>query len=63
MKLKPTILDFRIPEHVYVNMHNGQDYVPVPISNLDEDEVNLLLHNFEKSIRELAGVKFPAQCK
>ena len=43
MKKKPEIQDFKVPYSVYVNMHNGDDYIPVPLSNLDDGEINMLL--------------------
>lgn len=46
MKKQPEIMPFKVPEHVRVNMHNGQDFVPVPLSNLDETEVEKLCIDF-----------------
>lgn len=59
MKKKPEIQDFKVPNGAYVNMHNGTDYIQVPLSNLDEDEINMLLNNFEREVRKAAGVPYP----
>ena len=59
MKKKPEIQDFKVPCSVYVNMHNGNDYIPVPLSNLDDDEINTLLNNFCRGVRSAAGIEEP----
>ena len=59
MKKKPEIQDFKVPCSVYVNMHNGNDYIPVPLSNLDDDEINTLLNNFCMGVRSAAGIEEP----
>ena len=59
MKKKPEIQDFKMPCSVYVNMHNGNDYIPVPLSNLDDDEINTLLNNFCRGVRSADGIKEP----
>ena len=59
MKKKLEIQDFKVPYSVYVNMHNGDDYIPVPLSNLDDDEINTLLNNFCRGVRSAAGIKEP----
>ena len=56
MKKQPEIMPFKVPEHVRVNMHNGQDYVPVPLSNLDEAEVEKLCIDFCLSVYAEAGL-------
>ena len=56
MKKQPEIMPFKIPEHVRVNMHNGQDFVPVPLSNLDETEVEKICLDFCLSIYAKAGL-------
>ena len=58
MKKKPEIQDFKVPCNVYVNMHNG-NYIPVPLSNLDDDEINTLLNNFCREVRKAAGIEEP----
>ena len=66
MKKKPEIQDFKVPCSVYVNMHNGNDYISVPLSNLDDDEINTLLNNFCREVRREAGIEDPpsvARCK
>ncbi len=57
MKKKPEIQDFKVPYSVYVNMHNGDDYIPVPLSNLDDGEINMLLNNFCREVRKAAGIE------
>lgn len=59
MKKKPEIQDFKVPCGVYVNMHNDDDYIQVPLSNLDEDEINMLLGKFCDGVRKAAGVEPP----
>ena len=46
MKKQPEIMPFKVPEHVRVNMHNGQDFVLVPLSNFDGAEVEKLCIDF-----------------
>ena len=50
MKKQPEIMPFKVPEHVRVNMHNGQDFVPIPLSNLDGDEVEKLCFDFCRAV-------------
>ena len=59
MKKKPEIQDFKVPSGVFVNMHNDNDYVQVPLSNLDDGEINTLLNNFCREVRIAAGIKEP----
>ena len=59
MKKKPEIQDFRVPSGVFVNMHNGDDYIRVPLSNLDDGEINMLLNNFCREVRKAAGIEEP----
>ena len=59
MKKKPEIQDFRVPSGVFVNMHNGDDYIHVPLSNLDDGEINMLLNNFWREVRKAAGIEEP----
>lgn len=56
MKKQPEIIPFKTPKYVRVNMHNGQDYVPVPLSNLDENEVEKLCLDFCLSVYAEAGL-------
>lgn len=56
MKKQPEIISFKVPEHVRVNMHNGQDFVPVPLSNLDEAEVEKLCLDFCLAVYAQAGL-------
>ena len=59
MKKTPEIQDFRVPSGVFVNMHNGDDYIHVPLSNLDDGEINMLLNNFCRGVRKAAGIEEP----
>lgn len=59
MKKKPEIQDFRVPSGVFVNMHNGDDYIHVPLSNLDDGEIDMLLNNFCRGVRKAAGTEEP----
>ena len=59
MKKKPEIQDFRVPSGVFVNMHNGDDYIHVPLSNLDDGEINMLLNNFCRGVSKAAGIEEP----
>lgn len=56
MKKQPEITPFIAPKHVFVNMHNGQDYVPVPLGNLDEAEVEKLCLDFCLAVYAGAGL-------
>ncbi len=55
MKQRPEIQALKVPNDVYVNMHNGSDYVKVPVANLDPGEVSALLNNFIEEFIERAG--------
>ncbi len=55
MKQRPEIQALKVPDGVYVNMHNGSDYVKVPVANLDPGEVKELLTNFVEEFIERAG--------
>ena len=55
MKQRPEMQDLKVPDSVYVNMHNGSDYVKVPVANLDPGEVSELLTNFIEEFIERAG--------
>ena len=55
MKQRPEMQDLKVPDSVYVNMHNGSDYVKVPVANLDPGEVKELLTNFVEEFIERAG--------
>ena len=55
MKQRPEIQALKVPNDVYVNMHNGSDYVKVPVANLDPGEVEELLTNFVEEFIERAG--------
>ena len=59
MKKKLEIQDFKVPRGVYVNMHNGGDYIQVPLSNLDDGEINTLLNNFCREVRRAADIEEP----
>lgn len=59
MKKQPEIKDFTVPSSVYVNMHNDNDYIRIPLSNLEESEINTLLSNFEREVRKAAEVGYP----
>ena len=55
MKKKPVIQKFSKPDSVFVNMQNGSDYVRIPLTNLDADEVKELLIDFVEKIAVSAG--------
>ena len=55
MKQRPEIQALKVPNDVYVNMHNGSDYVKMPVANLDPGEVKELLTNFVGEFIERAG--------
>lgn len=55
MKQKPEIQALKVPDNVYVDMHNGSDYVKVPVGNLDPEEISVLLTNFIEEFIERAG--------
>ena len=55
MKKKPVIQKFSTPDSVFVNMQNGSDYVRIPLTNLDADEVKELLIDFVKTVAGSAG--------
>ena len=57
MKKQPEICDFTVPSNVFVNMHNGDDYTRIPLSNLDINEVRTLCTNFTKGVYTEAGFK------
>lgn len=46
MKTKPELQDLKVPEYVFLNLHNGEDFSRIPIENLDEFEVKKILENF-----------------
>lgn len=52
----PTIQPFRVPDSVFVNMHNDDDYVSIPLKNLDASEVEKLCKEFVLAICTSAGV-------
>ena len=55
MKKKPIIQKFSKPDSVFVNMQNGNDYVRIPLTNLDADEVKELLIDFIEKVAVSAG--------
>ena len=55
MKKKPVIQKFSKPDSVFVNMQNGSDYVRIPLTNLDADEVKELLIDFVEKVAVSAG--------
>ena len=57
MKQRPEMQDLKVPDSVYVNMHNGSDYVKVPVANLDPGEVMDLLTNFVEEFIERADLE------
>lgn len=57
MKKRPEIQALKVPDNVYVDMHNGTDYVKVPVVNLDPREVMDLLTNFVEEFIERADLE------
>lgn len=55
MKKKPVIQKFSKPDSVSVNMQNGSDYVWIPLTNLDANEVKELLIDFVEKVAGSAG--------
>ena len=55
MKISPTIQPLKVPDHVFVDMHTGTDFVPVRTKHLDPDEVRELLETFVVQFSSLAG--------
>lgn len=39
MKLQPELQAIKIPEFLFMNLHNNDDYAKIPIKNLDANEV------------------------
>ena len=57
MKISPTIQPLRVPDHVFVDMHTGTDFVPVKTTHLDADEIRVLLEEFVLQFSSLAGYR------
>lgn len=55
MKISPTIQPLKVPDHVFVDMHTGTDFVPVKTTHLDADEIRVLLEEFVLQFCSLAG--------
>ena len=57
MKISPTIQPLRVPDHVFVDMKTGTDFVQVRTKHLDPDEVRELLETFVIQFSSLAGYR------
>ena len=55
MKISPTIQPLKVPDHVFVDMHTGTDFVQVRTKHLDANEVRELLETFVVQFSSLAG--------
>lgn len=55
MKRKPEMEGLVVPSKVFINMMNGGDYVPVPVDNLDGEEIMKLCHDFVIDFAKQAG--------
>ena len=55
MKISPTIQPLKVPDHVFVDMHTGTDFVQVRTKHLDANEVRELLKTFVVQFCSLAG--------
>lgn len=55
MKKGPIIQDFKVPESVFVNMQNDNDYIKIPLENLDNEELEELCLNFVRGVAKQAG--------